>query len=159
MDQAMRIIEDRLENWAFAVRVGVVRNHCASAEHRYRPPRDEDRRSPARIVDIADGWRVEYAWRELPARYRWLLKCHFVHSMARLGVIRWVTKRTGYVIKSWNFEAERHQAMRLLKKVLDMPLSSPENPRQQSEIHFDSKCVGTLSGVPARRDEDKPAPV
>lgn len=159
MDQQMRDFEERLENWAFVVREGLILNHCASAEHRYRGERDADRRAPQQVVDIPDGWLVEQAWRLLPDRYRWLLKLHYVRNMARSGVIKWVLKRTGHAIKSWNFESERLHAMRSLKKLLDMPAVDLENARQQFESLFESKSARAQSGALARPEETKAAQV
>lgn len=139
MDKEMRDLEARLENWAYVVREGLVLGHCASAEHRYRPSGPEARelrRAPMRLVDVADGWVVEQAWRELPDRYRWLLKLHFVRSMPRSGVIKWVAKRTGYALKPYHYEAERQAAMRRLKKVLDMPNAATHNSAQQFDPVF-----------------------
>lgn len=140
-DPEMHAFEERLENWAWVMRYGHSNGHCASAEHMYRPPRrGEERRQPDRQADAADGWSIEAAWKQLPEKQRWLLKFHFVHSMSRSGVIRWVAKR-GHIIKPWNFPAELLHAMRALKKIVDMTSKSTENSSQQFESLFQAKSV------------------
>lgn len=161
MDIELKELEARLDNWGCVVRDGLRFDHCASAEHRYRPERGEAfemRRAPGLVVDVGDGWLVESAWREL--RYpqqRWLLKLHFVRKMQRNAVIKWVAKRTGHAIKPWQYQGEIAYAMRQLKKILDMGIPELQNRRQQFDSLLKSKSVMALSGATARPEEKQPA--
>lgn len=126
------IMEARLDNWRLCMRAGIIRHHCASAEHRYRPTKGEAaeaRRSPAPVIDEADGRNIEAAWRLLPARFRWMIKLHYILQLDRRGVIRWVMKRTEHAIKPWNFRSELFYGVSLLKKVLDNGIAAEENRR------------------------------
>jgi hypothetical protein len=137
-DQEMKLLEERLDNWGLVVRDGLHFSHCASVEYRYQPERGESfeaRRNPGPVLDVADGWLVERAWKLLgKAHHRWLLKLHFVRKMPRNGVIKWVAKRTGYSIKTWDYKGELFYAMRQLQKMLDTRYHDADNRGQQ----FDS---------------------
>ena len=125
-------MEARLANWRLCLRVGVIRHHCGSAEHLYRPEKGEAfeaRRAPQLVLDDDDGQRVEAAWRLLPLRYRWMLKLHYVLQLQPRGVIRWVMKRADYAVKPWHFKAELHHAVAQLRKVLDNNMQADENRR------------------------------
>lgn len=129
-------MEGRLDNWRLCVRTGVIRHHCASAEHRYRPTKGESleaRRSPTMVIDEADGWAIEMAWRLLPLRFRWMLKLHYILNLERRGVIRWVMKRAEHAIKPWQFNSELFYGVSLLKKVLDNGIRASENRRHNSK--------------------------
>lgn len=125
-------MEARLVNWRLCLRVGIIRHHCGSAEHLYRPPKGEaleSRRAPQLVIDDDDGQTVERAWRLLALQYRWMLKLHYALQLQPRGVIRWVLKRAGYAVKPWHFKAELHHAVSLLKKVLDNDMQAAENRR------------------------------
>lgn len=163
MDHDLKALDARLDNWGMVVRDGLRFEHCGSAEYRYRPARGESfeaRRQPGLVVDVRDGWFVELAWKRLDkAHHRWLLKLHFVRRMPRNAVIKWVAKRTGYTVKSWQFQGELIYAMRQLQKMLDTLPATEDNHAQQFESLLKSKSVLALSGAVARPEESQPAQV
>lgn len=80
--------DDRLQNWAFCLRYGLIRGHCGSIEHMYRSPDVffDDERAPYR--DHADAWRIEGMLCDpaFPEKPRRLLVLHYVRR-ADQGVI------------------------------------------------------------------------
>lgn len=80
-------LDDALDHWRRAVRVGVVIHRARSAEGQYRPAIGEieiddteppDSRPP---VDHRLGWAVESAWRSIESwRTRTLLSYHYVRN-------------------------------------------------------------------------------
>lgn len=126
-DEAMNhdeflLLEERLENWRKTVRFGLIQKHCGSVEHRYRHKRGDLEARPEMQVppDVNDGWLIEEAWRELAERFRWLIKLHYLNKLHRNAVITWELRKTGYAIKTWQYNAEVFYAVCQLKKVLDM---------------------------------------
>ncbi|OQY64726.1 MAG: hypothetical protein B6D47_12940 [Rhodocyclaceae bacterium UTPRO2] len=151
-------MEARLENWRLCVRVGLVRHHCASVEHRYRPGGlgADARRAPKLLVDELDGWRVEEAWRALPVRFRFQLNLHYVRCVQQHQVIRWVLKRTAHSIKPWHYKAELFYAVGLLKKKLDSMNSRSHNRgHNSSSVSIDTSRESPKAGA-ARPEETKP---
>jgi hypothetical protein len=122
-------VEDRIKNWVRCVRVGLIRHHCGSAEHRYRPDRHEAleaRRDPKIIIDEADGWKLESAWRTLALRHKMMLKFYYIHDCQQRSVIQAVIRYADYAIKRHHFRAEIRYAVSLFRrKALDMEISGP----------------------------------
>jgi hypothetical protein len=116
-------LDDEIGNWCRTVRAGRVIHRCGSAEKHFRAPlelieREDDPLPPSVPVDVRRGWRVELAWRAIPAvRVRLLVSWHYIRnrslreaarkakvdprrasfelSEAREALYRWLSRRVG----------------------------------------------------------------
>lgn len=85
----LEAIHARLENWAAWSRDRFRKNHCASAEWRWRPGdvHQEDR-GPRDMWDSLDAEKVFNAIRGMPHKWRCLLHEHYIHKPPIMVICR-----------------------------------------------------------------------
>jgi len=96
-------IEDRLRNWARAMRVHPHRFHCRSLEGQYRSPQRNHWSEPVTSfhipINMHDAWVIELACATLNIKQRIILRSHYCfrahpHAVQRM-VRRDAHKRLG----------------------------------------------------------------
>lgn len=124
-------IEDRLDNWARAVRFRNRRGHAMSFEGNYRSPQRNHWDVPvvpvSRNIDVDDAWRVEAAWSTLALPHRIILRCHYCMRWPSHRTCRFLGRVANILIKPYEYEAHRLRAQDAITQALERTQSQNRN--------------------------------
>ncbi len=104
-------IEDRLENWARAVRFRNRAGHAMSFEGNYRSPQRNHWEIPVTAIrgniNPDDAWQVEAAWSTLTKPRRILLRCHYCIRWNAQRICRFLGREADTLIKPYEYDGFR----------------------------------------------------
>lgn len=124
-------IEDRLDNWARAVRFRCRRGHAMSFEGNYRSPQRNHWDAPVipitRNIDSDDAWQVEAAWSTLALPHRIMLRCHYCMRWPPHRTCKFMGKAANMLIKLYQYEQHRLAAQDAITQALERSASQNRN--------------------------------
>lgn len=124
-------LEERLENWARAVRFRCRRGHAMSFEGRYRSPQGRHWEAPvipiSRNINADDAWQVEAAWSTLNLADRVTLRCHYCLRWPHHRTARFLSKQLAWLIKPHEYESYLLHAQASITQALERSESQNRN--------------------------------